>query len=151
MPEKFTSSFAKRLNDLCELDVKEAEDLEPVLPGKVHMAPENHHMAIRNQGGKHVIKIFQGELVNRHRPSVNVLFHSVAEVVGKHAVGVIMTGMGDDGATGMLEMHQRGAHTVAQDEASSVVFGMPHKAIIAGGVTSILPLNEIPKEVCSNI
>jgi len=151
MPEKFTSSFAKRLNDLCALNVKEAEDHEPVLANTVYIAPGNHHMAIRNHGGKPVIKIYQGELVNRHRPSVNVLFHSVAEVKGKHAIGIIMTGMGDDGATGMLAMYQKGSFTVAQDEASSVVFGMPHKAILAGGVSSVLPLREIPKEVCERI
>jgi two-component system, chemotaxis family, protein-glutamate methylesterase/glutaminase len=151
MPEKFTSSFAKRLNDLCQLEVKEAEDNEPVLENTVYVAPGNHHMAIRNHGGKQIIKIYQGELVNRHRPSVNVLFHSVAEVKGKHAIGIIMTGMGDDGATGMLAMHQKGSYTVAQDETTSVVFGMPHKAILAGGVSSVLPLSEIPKEVCDRL
>lgn len=151
MPEKFTTSFAKRLNDLCPLAVKEAEDQEPVLANTVYIAPGNHHMAIRNQGGRQVIKIYQGEFVNRHRPSVNVLFHSVAEVKGKHAIGIIMTGMGDDGATGMLAMHQKGSFTVAQDEATSVVFGMPHKAILAGGVSSVLPLNDIPKEVCQRL
>lgn len=151
MPEKFTSSFAKRLNDLCALEVKEAEDLEPVLPNTVYIAPGNHHMAIRNQGLKTSIKIYQGELVNRHRPSVNVLFHSVAEVKGKHAIGIILTGMGDDGATGMLAMYEKGAHTIAQDEATSVVFGMPNKAVQAGGVSSILPLQQIPVEVCEHI
>ena len=151
MPEKFTSSFARRLNELCALHVKEAEDLEPVLANTVYIAPGNHHMAIRSQGGRPIIKIYQGELVNRHRPSVNVLFHSVAEVKGNYAVGIIMTGMGDDGATGMLAMHQKGSFTVAQDEASSVVFGMPHKAILAGGVSAVLPLSEIPKEVCEHI
>lgn len=151
MLEKFTASFAKRLNDLCPLNVKEADDQEPVLANTVYVAPGNHHMAIRNQGGKNVIKIYQGELVNRHRPSVNVLFHSVAEIKGKHAIGIIMTGMGDNGATGMLAMHQKGSFTVAQDEATSVVFGMPQKAILAGGVTSVLPLTEIPKEVCDRI
>ncbi|MBA4055855.1 MAG: chemotaxis response regulator protein-glutamate methylesterase [Marivirga sp.] len=151
MPEKFTSSFAKRLNDLCVLEVKEAEDHEAVSANTVYIAPGNHHMAIRNHNGKPVIRIYQGDLVNRHRPSVNVLFHSVAEVKGKHAIGIIMTGMGDDGATGMLAMHQKGAFTVAQDEATSVVFGMPLKAILAGGVSSVLPLADIPKEVCGRI
>lgn len=151
MPEKFTSSFAKRLNEICALTVKEAENHEPVLANTVYIAPGNHHMAVQHQHGKLIIKIYQGELVNRHRPSVNVLFHSMAELKGKHAVGVILTGMGDDGATGMLAMHQKGSFTIAQDEASSVVFGMPHKAIAAGGVSSVLPLTDIAKEVCERI
>lgn len=151
MPEKFTASFAQRLNDVCALTVKEAEDREPVHANTVYVAPGSHHMAIQTHGGKSTIKIFSGELVNRHRPSVNVLFHSVAEVKGKHAVGVILTGMGDDGAAGMLAMHQRGAYTIAQDEATSVVFGMPSKAILAGGVSRVLPLNEISKEVCDHV
>jgi len=151
MPEKFTASFAQRLNDICALTVKEAEDREPVSANTVYIAPGSHHMAIQNTGGKQFIKIFDGELVNRHRPSVNVLFHSVAEVKGKHAVGVIMTGMGDDGATGMLAMHQRGAYTIAQDEATSVVFGMPSKAILAGGVSAVISLSDIPKSVCDHI
>ncbi|HEY3406032.1 MAG TPA: chemotaxis response regulator protein-glutamate methylesterase [Ohtaekwangia sp.] len=150
MPEKFTASFAKRLDDVCALHVKEAEDHEAIVSGTVYIAPGSHHMAIQNQGGKPIIKIFDGELVNRHRPSVNVLFHSVAEVKGKHAIGVIMTGMGDDGATGMLAMHQRGAYTIAQDESSSVVFGMPQKAILAGGVSTVLPLKDIAREVCDH-
>jgi two-component system chemotaxis response regulator CheB len=151
MPEKFTSSFAKRLNDLCSLNVKEAEDLETVQPNTVYIAPGNHHMAIRNTGGKTTIKIYQGELVNRHRPSVNVLFHSVAEVKGKHAIGIIMTGMGDDGATGMLAMYEKGSYTIAQDEGTSVVYGMPNKAVQAGGVCDVLPLSQIPGEVCERI
>lgn len=151
MPEKFTASFAKRLDELCALKVKEAEDQEPVLHNTVYIAPGNHHMAIRSHGGKNTIKIFQGELVNRHRPSVNVLFHSVAEAKGKHAIGIILTGMGDDGATGMLAMHEKGSYTIAQDESTSVVFGMPNKAVQAGGVSTVLPLQEIPKEVCDRI
>jgi two-component system chemotaxis response regulator CheB len=148
MPEKFTASFAKRLNDLCALTVKEAEDNEPILHNTVYIAPGSHHMSIRSQNGKTLIKVYDGELVNRHRPSVNVLFHSVAEVKGKQAIGIIMTGMGDDGAAGMLAMRQKGAYTIAQDEASSVVFGMPQKAIQAGGVSQVLPLRDIPKNVC---
>ena len=147
MPEKFTASFAKRLNDFCQLRVKEAEDNEAVLRNTVYIAPGNYHMAIANQQGKCVIRIFSGELVNRHRPSVNVLFDSVASVKGKNAIGIIMTGMGDDGATGMRAMHDQGAYTIAQDEASSVVFGMPHRAIQAGGVTRVMPLHEISREV----
>lgn len=151
MPEKFTASFAKRLDDHCALKVKEAEDGEVVLSNTVYIAPGGLHMIIRNQHGKSVIKIYHDELVNRHRPSVNVLFNSVAEVKGKHAIGIIMTGMGDDGATGLLSLREKGAYTIAQDEASSVVFGMPHKAILAGGVSRVLPLNEISKEVCEKI
>jgi two-component system, chemotaxis family, protein-glutamate methylesterase/glutaminase len=151
MPEKFTTSFAKRLNDICTLTVKEAEDNDPVMPGMVYIAPGNHHMIVQQHLGKTTIKTYRGDLVNRHRPSVNVLFHSVAEAKGKHAIGVIMTGMGDDGAAGLLAMHQRGAYTIAQDEESSVVFGMPHKAIQAGGANEVLPLNSISKTVCNLI
>jgi len=151
MPEGFTASFAKRLNDFCALSVKEAEDNEPVLPNTVYVAPGNHHMIVRSRQGKSIIKTYQGELVNRHRPSVNVLFHSVAEAKGKHAIGIIMTGMGDDGAAGMLAMYQNGAHTIAQDESSCVVFGMPQKAILAGGVSSVIPLSQISREVCDTI
>jgi len=151
MPEKFTASFARRLNDFCALHVKEAEDGEQVLPNTVYIAPGSHHMVIQSRHGKSMIKTYQGELVNRHRPSVNVLFHSVAEAKGKHAIGIIMTGMGDDGATGMLAMHQKGAHTIAQDEFSSVVFGMPQKAILAGGVSIVLPLSQISREVCDTL
>jgi two-component system chemotaxis response regulator CheB len=151
MPEKFTASFAKRLNDECALNVNEAEDGELITAGTVYIAPGGQHMAIQNRQGKTVIRIFHDELVNRHRPSVNVLFNSVAETRGNHATGIILTGMGDDGATGMLAMHQRGAYTIAQDEATSVVFGMPCKAVLAGGVSKILPLNEIAVEVCSRL
>jgi two-component system chemotaxis response regulator CheB len=151
MPEKFTASFASRLNDVCALNVKEAQDNESVLPGNVYIAPGGQHMAIRNVAGRLAVKIYQGELVNRHRPSVNVLFNSVAEVKGKNAIGIILTGMGDDGATGMLAMHERGAYTIAQDEATSVVYGMPLKAVAAGGVSTVLPLNEIAKEVCHRL
>lgn len=151
MPEKFTASFAKRLNEECALHVKEAEDGESVLSGNVYIAPGGRHMSIRNLHGKVVIKISEGELVNRHRPSVNVLFNSVAELKGKHAIGVILTGMGDDGATGMQAMHEKGAYTIAQDEATSVVYGMPYKAFLTGGVSKVLPLNEIAHEVCSKL
>lgn len=151
MPEKFTEGFAKRLNQLCKLTVKEAVNNEPALQNTVYIAPGNYHMAVHNQAGRLVIKVFSGELVNRHRPSVNVLFQSVAETKGKHAIGVILTGMGDDGATGMLAMSQSGAHTIAQDEASCVVFGMPQKAILLNGVSRVLPLSEISKEVCDRL
>ncbi|HEY0652298.1 MAG TPA: chemotaxis response regulator protein-glutamate methylesterase, partial [Chryseosolibacter sp.] len=151
MPEKFTAGFAKRLDQLCKLTVKEAVNNEPALPNTVYIAPGNYHMAVQNQQGRSIIKVFSGDLVNRHRPSVNVLFQSVAETKGKHAIGIIMTGMGDDGATGMLAMSQQGAFTVAQDEASCVVFGMPQKAILLNGVSRVVPLSEISKEVCERL
>lgn len=151
MPEKFTASFAKRLDEVCALRVKEAEDNETVMSGTVYIAPGGQHMAIRNLHGRLAIHVHQGELVNRHRPSVNVLFNSVAEVKGKHSIGIMLTGMGDDGAIGMLAMHEKGAYTIAQDEATSVVYGMPLKAVLAGGVTKVLPLNEIADEVCSKL
>jgi two-component system, chemotaxis family, protein-glutamate methylesterase/glutaminase len=151
MPEKFTAGFAKRLNDICSLHVKEAVDLEPLLPGHVYIAPGNYHMSLANHAGKTVVRISKGELVNRHRPSVNVLFHSVAELKGKHAIGVILTGMGDDGATGTLAIHQNGGYTIAQDEETSVVFGMPYKAVLSGGVSVVLPLQQIATEVVERI
>jgi two-component system, chemotaxis family, protein-glutamate methylesterase/glutaminase len=149
MPEKFTASFAKRLNDICAITVKEAEDSEPVERNTAYIARGSYHMALRVQSGRPLIRIYQGEFVNRHRPSVNVLFNSVAEVKGKHTIGIILTGMGDDGATGMLALHQKGAYTIAQDEASSTVFGMPHKAILTGGVSAVLPFGEIAGHVRS--
>jgi two-component system, chemotaxis family, protein-glutamate methylesterase/glutaminase len=151
MPADFTASFARRLNQSCALTVKEAQDKELLRPGTVYIAPGGKHMAIRNYNGNFGIAVFDGELVNRHRPSVNVLFNSVAELKGKNALGVILTGMGDDGASGLLAMHQRGAFTIAQDEASSVIYGMPHKALIAGGVSEIMPLDQIALVVCEKL
>ncbi|UII31224.1 chemotaxis response regulator protein-glutamate methylesterase [Fulvivirga ulvae] len=148
MPEKFTTSFAKRLNETCALHVKEAENNEPVLNNTVYIAPGDHHMSILQVGSRRIIKITSGELVNRHRPSVNVLFNSVAQIVRHNSIGIILTGMGDDGATGMKAMHQNGAYTIAQDEETSVVYGMPYKAVLAGGVKDVLPLNDIPYAVC---
>lgn len=151
MPEKFTASFASRLNEVCALNVKEAEDGEAIHSGTVYIARGGQHMTIHNHGGKLVVKTSVGDLVNRHRPSVNVLFNSVAELKGKNAIGIILTGMGDDGASGLLAMHERGAHTIAQDEATSVVYGMPYKAVLAGGVSQVLPLNDIAQEVCVRV
>lgn len=148
MPEKFTSSFAQRLNNLCKLRVKEAEHNELVLPRTVYIAPGNHHMSIISSAGKKYIQITDGDLVNRHRPSVNVLFNSVATYMGKRSIGVILTGMGDDGATGMKAMFDKGAYTIAQNEDTSVVYGMPLKAVREGGVIDILPLYEIAPNVC---
>ena len=147
MPEKFTAAFAKRLNGLCEVEVKEAVDGDPVLRGHVLIAPGDKHMLLERQGARYYVSVKTGPLVSRHRPSVDVLFRSAARSAGSNAMGIIMTGMGDDGARGMLEMHQAGAYTVAQDEASSVVFGMPKEAIAKGGVDRVLPLDQIAREV----
>jgi two-component system, chemotaxis family, protein-glutamate methylesterase/glutaminase len=147
MPEHFTRSFAERLNSLSKMTVKEAEDGDTVMPGRVLLAPGNRHMLLQRSGARYYVQIKEGPLVSRHRPSVDVLFRSAARYAGKNAVGVIMTGMGDDGAKGMLEMKEAGASTIAQDEKSCVVFGMPKVAIELGGVDQILPLNKIAQAV----
>ncbi|MFB2601506.1 chemotaxis response regulator protein-glutamate methylesterase [Rhizobium phaseoli] len=147
MPEKFTDAFARRLNGLCEVEVKEAVDGDPVLRGHVLIAPGDKHTLLERQGARYHVSVKTGPLVSRHRPSVDVLFRSAARSAGSNAMGIIMTGMGDDGARGMLEMHQAGAYTVAQDEASSIVFGMPKEAIAKGGVDRVLPLDQIAREV----
>ncbi|GAB1410099.1 chemotaxis response regulator protein-glutamate methylesterase [Desulfovibrionales bacterium] len=143
MPEKFTTAFASRLNTLCDIAVKEAQDNDTVLRGQALIAPGNLHMLLKRSGARYYVQIKEGPLVSRHRPSVDVLFRSAARYAGKNAVGIIMTGMGDDGAKGMLEMHEAGAATIAQDEASCVVFGMPGEAIKLGGVDKIVPLTQI--------
>ncbi|MCD2178212.1 protein-glutamate methylesterase/protein-glutamine glutaminase [Rhizobium sp. C1] len=147
MPEKFTAAFAKRLNGLCEVEVKEAENGDPVLRGHVLIAPGDKHMLLERQGARYVVSVRDGPLVSRHRPSVDVLFRSAARSAGSNAMGVIMTGMGDDGARGMLEMHQAGAFNIAQDEATSVVYGMPKEAVAKGGVDRIVPLEQIAREI----
>jgi two-component system chemotaxis response regulator CheB len=147
MPERFTASFAKRLNELCEVDVKEAADGDTVLRGRVLIAPGNHHTMIERSGANYYVSVRTGPLVSRHRPSVDVLFRSAARSAGSNAVGVIMTGMGDDGARGLQEMKQAGARTIAQDEATSVVFGMPKEAIARGCVDRIVPLTQIAPEI----
>jgi two-component system chemotaxis response regulator CheB len=147
MPEKFTAAFAKRLNSLCEVEIKEAVHGDPVLRGHVLIAPGDQHMMLERQGARYQVSVRTGPLVSRHRPSVDVLFRSAARSAGSNAMGVIMTGMGDDGARGMAEMHQAGAYTVAQDEATSVVFGMPKEAIAHGGVDKIVPLEQIAREI----
>ncbi len=143
MPENFTRAFAQRLNESCQVSIKEAQNNDTVLRGQVLIAPGSHHMLLKRSGAKYYVEIKHGPLVSRHRPSVDVLFRSAARYAGKNAVGVIMTGMGDDGAKGMLEMKQTGAYTIAQDEATSVVFGMPNEAIKRGGVDKILPLGAL--------
>jgi two-component system chemotaxis response regulator CheB len=143
MPEKFTASFAKRLDSLCAVSVKEAEDGDTVLRGRVLIAPGNKHTMLERSGARYYVSVKDGPLVSRHRPSVDVLFRSAARSAGSNAVGVIMTGMGDDGARGMNEMKQAGAFTIAQDEATSVVFGMPKEAI-AGLHRPRVPLRTWP-------
>lgn len=143
MPEAFTKSFANRLNTLCRIEVKEAEDGERVLPGHAYIAPGHSHLLVRRSGANYVTELNDGALVNRHRPSVDVLFRSVANNAGRNAYGVILTGMGKDGAAGLLEMKEAGAHTVAQDEASCVVFGMPREAIALGAADETLALSKI--------
>ena len=147
MPEHFTEAFARRLDGLCRINVKEAEDNDTVLRGRALIAPGNHHTLLKRSGARYYVEVKDGPLVCRHRPSVDVLFRSAARYAQKNAVGVIMTGMGDDGARGMKELHDSGAYTIAQDEASCVVFGMPNEAIKLGGVDSVLPLPKIYQEV----
>ncbi len=145
MPEVFTAAFAQRLNQICTIEVKEAADGDRATPGRALIAPGNRHMQLDRSGACYSVHITNGPLVSRHRPSVNVLFRSVARVAGVNAVGVIMTGMGDDGATGMLEMRLAGATNLAQDEESCVVFGMPSEAIERGAVDQIAPLSHLPR------
>jgi two-component system chemotaxis response regulator CheB len=147
MPEKFTASFAQRLDTICQVTVKEAEDGDTLMRGRALIAPGNKHMLLKRSGARYYVEIRDGPLVSRHRPSVDVLFRSAARYAGKNTVGVIMTGMGDDGAKGMREMKDVGAATIAQDEETSVVFGMPNEAIKRGGVDSIKPLGQIAREV----
>lgn len=147
MPEHFTRAFADRLNQVCEVEVKEAQDGDKVIPGRVLIAPGNYHMLLKRSGAVYYVQLKSGPLVSRHRPSVNVLFKSVARYAGKNAIGVILTGMGGDGAEGLLEMKKNGASTIAQDEASCVVFGMPKVAIELGAVDKIVELNKIPGQI----
>lgn len=144
MPEKFTQAFAERLDDICEIEVKEATHGDPVRSGQALIAPGNRHLLLNRRGDEYYVTINDGPLVSRHRPSVDVLFRSAAKNAGANTLGIIMTGMGDDGAAGMLEMRNAGAHTIAQDEKSCVVFGMPKEAIKRGGVDETLPLEKMP-------
>lgn len=151
MPEAFTRSFARRLDGLCRITVKEAENGERILPGHAYIAPGHSHLLVRRSGANYMTELSQSAPVNRHRPSVDVLFRSAAMHVGRNAIGVILTGMGRDGAAGMREMHDAGAWTVAQDEESCVVFGMPKEAINSGGVDEILPLKSISRAVIGQV
>ncbi len=151
MPEGYTRSFAERLNGLSAMAVKEAADNERILPGHAYVAPGHSHLRVKKGGGYYYTELSQEAPVNRHRPSVDVLFDSAARVLGANAVGVILTGMGKDGAAGLLAMRQAGAHTIAQDEASCVVFGMPRAAIELGAAAEVLPLKDIARRVLERL
>lgn len=151
MPEGFTRSFAQRLDGLCRISVKEAEHGDRVLPGHAYLAPGHSHLRLARSGANYVTHLDQGPPVNRHRPSVDVLFASAAEHAGRNASGVILTGMGKDGALGMLQMREAGAFNVAQDESTCVVFGMPREAIAAGAVHEVGPLTELPRLVMTQL
>jgi len=144
MPERFTAAFAERLNSICEIEVREARTGDRVLPGRAIIAPGGKHLVVKRSGAQYVVEVVSAPPVNRHCPSVDVLFRSVAKYAGKNATGVIMTGMGDDGARGLLEMKQAGARTFAQDEETCVVFGMPKEAIKLGAADRVVPIHQIP-------
>ena len=147
MPEGFTAAFARRLNGLCAIEVKEAADGDAVLPGRALIAAGNFHMLLQRTGSRYNVAVKEGPLVSRHRPSVDVLFRSAAQCAGRNATGIIMTGMGDDGAAGLLEMRKAGSMTIAQDEESCVVFGMPKEAIERGAAVKVVPLDRIHIEI----
>jgi len=147
MPEKFTEAFANRLNGLCKMEVREAKSGDRVMPGRVLIAPGGRHMLLKRSGAQYHVDVMLGPLVSRHRPSVDVLFRSVAKCAGRNALGIIMTGMGDDGARGLKELRGMGARTLAQDEESCVVYGMPKEAVKLGAVDRVLPLGEIHMEI----
>ena len=147
MPENFTRSFANRLNEVCSMEVKEAEDGDRVVPGKVLIAPGNQHMLLRRSGATYYVELKGGPMVFHQRPSVEVLFNSVAKYAGSNALGVILTGMGKDGAKGLLEMRKAGANTIAQDEKSCVVYGMPKEAVDIGAAKDVMSLKSIPGKI----
>jgi two-component system chemotaxis response regulator CheB len=148
MPEHFTAAFAKRLNTICQIEVKEAVDGDRIIPGRAIIAPGGRHMTIKRSGAYYYVEVIDGPPVSRHRPSVDVLFRSAAKSTGRNALGIIMTGMGDDGAKGLKEMRDAGAHTIAQDEQSCVVFGMPKEAIKLEAAAEVMPLKNIAKSIC---
>jgi two-component system chemotaxis response regulator CheB len=151
MPEGFTKSFADRLNSSSHLKVKEAEDKDPVMPGCGYVAPGDQHIAIEENKNKRYVRVFRGGKVSGHRPSIDVLFDSLAETIGRNAVGVIMTGMGKDGAEGIVKIKTAGGRTIAQNEDTSVVYGMNRVAIEKGGIDTVVPLSEIPKKIVEYI
>jgi two-component system chemotaxis response regulator CheB len=148
MPAQFTKAFAERLNTLCQIEVREAKDGDSVVNGRALIAPGNFHMLLKRSGAKYYVNVKDGPLVHHQRPAADVLFGSVAQYAGSNAIGVILTGMGADGAQGMLKMKETGSRTIAQDEESCVVFGMPKEAIKLGAVERIAPLDRIPQEIC---
>ena len=150
MPEGFTAAYAKRLDGICRIEVREAVEGDKIVPGRAYIAPGNRHTIVHRIGPGYFLEVRDGPLVSRHRPSVNVLFRSVAQAAGSSAVGILMTGMGDDGADGLLEMKQANAFTIAQDEASCVVFGMPREAILRGAAEETLALSKIPAAILRN-
>ncbi|MGD0229400.1 MAG: chemotaxis response regulator protein-glutamate methylesterase [Syntrophorhabdales bacterium] len=150
MPENFTRAFANRLDTFCRVSVKEAENDDTVIRGRVLIAPGNKHTLFKRSGARYYVEVREGPLVCRHRPSVDVLFRSAARHAGKNGIGVIMTGMGDDGAKGMLEMKEAGAYTIGQDEASCIVFGMPKEAIKLGAVDNVVPLEHIASTILNH-
>ena len=147
MPEKFTAAFAARLNQLCQIEVMEAQNGDRVIPGRALIAPGGRHMVVKQKGAQYHVEILDAPPVNRHRPSVDVLFRTVAKCAGANALGIIMTGMGDDGALGLKEMHDAGAETIAQDEKSCVVYGMPKEAVKLGATDKIIPLSQIAEAI----
>jgi len=149
MPPGFTETFARRLDAICEIGVREAEDGQPACHGMAYIAPGGRHLSLARRVGGYVLRVSDEPPVNRHRPSVDPLFRSMAKVAGPRAIGVMLTGMGADGAEAMLELHRAGAHTIAQDEASSVVFGMPRQAIAMGGVREVLGLGEMAQRLAA--
>jgi two-component system chemotaxis response regulator CheB len=149
MPQGFTAAFAKRLDGLCQIEVKEAADGDWVVPGRALLAPGDFHLKLDRDGARYIVRVVDGPRVSRHKPSVDVLFESVARIAGKNALGAIMTGMGGDGAAGLLSMRKAGAVTIGQDEASCIVYGMPKEAAKAGAVQVVSPLDEIPSHIMS--
>ncbi|MFB3885949.1 MAG: chemotaxis response regulator protein-glutamate methylesterase [Thermodesulfobacteriota bacterium] len=147
MPEQFTTTFAKRLNQICQMEVREAQDNDPVLPGVALVAQGNHHLLLQQNGARYLARVKDGPAVNHQRPSADVLFQSVARFAGSNAIGVLLTGMGSDGAKGLLAMHEKGAYTLAQDEETCVVFGMPKEAIKLGAVDDVAPIQQIPHAI----
>ena len=143
MPAQFTASFAERLNSLCAVNVKEAQDRDRIIPGRILLAPGGFHMLMNRSGANYYVSIKDGPAVCRQKPSVEVMFNSVAKYAGANAIGAMLTGMGDDGAKGLLNMRQQGAHTVVQNEKTCVVFGMPKEAIDVGAAEKIVPLKEV--------
>ena len=151
MPEGFTKAFAERLDAMSSLKVKEAQDMDPVLPGCAFVAPGNMHIAIEEKSSRHYVRVFQGEKVSGHRPSIDVLFESMASITGRNTVAVIMTGMGRDGADGITKIKEAGGKTIAQNEETSIVYGMNRVAVEKGGIDDVVPLSEIPKKIVEYI